>query len=73
VIPPRCLPLGFWLRYTPFLGRTFDTLTEAKTILVVDDDLGVLSVMKHVLEGDDYNVLLSHTLTKRCAWRNAPI
>jgi two-component system cell cycle sensor histidine kinase/response regulator CckA len=32
---------------------------ESKTILVVDDDLSVLAVIKCMLEGGDYNVLLA--------------
>src|SRR6266853_3428280 len=33
---------------------------EPKTILVVDDDLSVLSVIKCMLECGDYNVLMAH-------------
>src|SRR5713226_2077679 len=35
--------------------------TEAKTILVVDDDLSVLSVIKCMLECGDYSVLIAHS------------
>ena len=34
---------------------------ETKTILVVDDDLSVLSVIKCMLESGDYNVLIAHS------------
>ena len=34
---------------------------EPKTILVVDDDLSVLTVVKCMLESSDYNVLLANT------------
>ena len=40
---------------------TFNTLPEPKTILVVDDDLSVLSVIKCMLECGDYNVLMAHS------------
>ena len=40
---------------------TFNTLPEPKTILVVDDDLSVLSVIKCMLERGDYNVLMAHS------------
>ena len=33
---------------------------DPKTILVVDDDLSVLSVIKCMLECGDYNVLMAH-------------
>ncbi len=39
----------------------FDTSLEPKTILVVDDDLSVLSVIKCMLECGDYNVLIAHS------------
>src|SRR5579864_1385643 len=35
--------------------------TASKTILVVDDDLSVLSVIKCMLESGDYNVLIAHS------------
>jgi len=34
---------------------------ESKTILVVDDDLSVLGVIKCMLECGDYNVLMAHS------------
>jgi len=34
---------------------------ETKTILVIDDDLSVLSVIKCMLESGDYNVLIAHS------------
>ena len=34
---------------------------EPKTILVVDDDLSVLGVIKCMLECGDYNVLMAHS------------
>jgi DNA-binding NtrC family response regulator len=37
----------------------YDALPEARTILVVDDDLSVLSVIKCMLESGDYNVLIA--------------
>jgi DNA-binding NtrC family response regulator len=40
---------------------TFNTLPEPKTILVVDDDLSVLSVIKCMLECGEYNVLMAHS------------
>jgi len=40
---------------------TFNTSPEPKTILVVDDDLSVLSVIKCMLECGDYNVLMAHS------------
>jgi DNA-binding NtrC family response regulator len=40
---------------------TFNTLPEPKTILVVDDDLSVLSVIKCMLECGDYSVLMAHS------------
>lgn len=40
---------------------SFDALLEPKTILVVDDDLSVLSVIKCMLECGDYNVLIAHS------------
>ena len=40
---------------------TFNALPEPKTILVVDDDLSVLSVIKCMLECGDYNVLMAHS------------
>jgi len=39
----------------------YDALPEARTILVVDDDLSVLSVIKCMLECGDYNVLIAHS------------
>jgi DNA-binding NtrC family response regulator len=39
----------------------FTVLPEPKTILVVDDDLSVLSVIKCMLECGDYNVLIAHS------------
>jgi len=38
---------------------SYDALPEARTILVVDDDLSVLSVIKCMLESGDYNVLIA--------------
>jgi len=35
--------------------------TDSKTILVVDDDLSVLGVIKVMLEGGNFNVLLAHS------------
>jgi two-component system cell cycle sensor histidine kinase/response regulator CckA len=40
---------------------SFDPQSEATTILVVDDDLSVLTVIKCMLEGRDYNVLLANS------------
>lgn len=40
---------------------TFNSVPEPKTILVVDDDLSVLSVIKCMLEGGEYNVLMAHS------------
>jgi len=37
-----------------------DGQLETKTILVVDDDLSVLTVVKCMLESSDYNVLLAN-------------
>jgi len=34
---------------------------DTKTILVIDDDLSVLSVIKCMLECGDYNVLIAHS------------
>lgn len=34
---------------------------EARTILVVDDDLSVLTVIKVMLESSSYNILLAHS------------
>ena len=39
----------------------FNEEPVAKTILVVDDDLAVLSVIKCMLECGDYNVLIAHS------------
>ncbi|HLM98671.1 MAG TPA: response regulator [Bryobacteraceae bacterium] len=39
----------------------YDALPDARTILVVDDDLSVLSVIKCMLECGDYNVLIAHS------------
>jgi DNA-binding NtrC family response regulator len=39
----------------------YDALPEARTILIVDDDLSVLSVIKCMLECGDYNVLIAHS------------
>ena len=39
----------------------YDALPEARTILVVDDDLSVLSVIKCMLECGEYNVLIAHS------------
>src|SRR5260370_32161876 len=36
-------------------------IPEPKTILVVDDDLSVLSVIKCMLECGDYSVLIAHS------------
>jgi two-component system cell cycle sensor histidine kinase/response regulator CckA len=38
---------------------SFDSQSRPKTILVVDDDLSVLTVVKCMLESSDYNVLLA--------------
>jgi|SRR5579863_3279348 len=35
--------------------------TDPKTILVVDDDLSVLTVIKVMLESSNYNILLAHS------------
>jgi two-component system, cell cycle sensor histidine kinase and response regulator CckA len=40
---------------------SFDSQSHPKTILVVDDDLSVLTVVKCMLEGSDYNVLLANS------------
>ncbi len=40
---------------------SFDASHEPKTILVVDDDLSVLSVIKCMLECGEYNVLIAHS------------
>src|SRR5689334_15507717 len=37
----------------------FDSQSRPKTILVVDDDLSVLTVVKCMLESSDYDVLLA--------------
>jgi len=39
----------------------FNPAPEPKTILVVDDDLSVLGVIKCMLECGDYNVLMAHS------------
>src|SRR5579863_5161746 len=39
----------------------YNALPEPRTILVVDDDLSVLSVIKCMLECGDYNVLIAHS------------
>jgi two-component system cell cycle sensor histidine kinase/response regulator CckA len=39
----------------------FNALPDPKTVLVVDDDLSVLSVIKCMLECGDYNVLIAHS------------
>jgi len=39
----------------------FNPVPEPKTILVVDDDLSVLGVIKCMLECGDYNVLMAHS------------
>jgi two-component system cell cycle sensor histidine kinase/response regulator CckA len=51
---------------------SFDSQSEAKTILVVDDDLSVLTVIKCMLEGRDYNVLVANSaeVALRMAERN---
>jgi len=36
-------------------------IPDPKTILVVDDDLSVLTVIKCMLENGDYNLLLAHS------------
>jgi two-component system cell cycle sensor histidine kinase/response regulator CckA len=38
-----------------------DSQSHPKTIVVVDDDLSVLTVVKCMLEGSDYNVLLANS------------
>jgi|SRR5579871_1707829 len=38
----------------------FDSHIDPRTILVVDDDLSVLTVVKCMLESSDYNVLLAN-------------
>ena len=40
---------------------SFDSQSHPKTILVVDDDLSVLAVIKCMLEGSEYNVLLANS------------
>jgi DNA-binding NtrC family response regulator len=40
---------------------SFEAFVEPKTILVVDDDLSVLSVIKCMLECGDYSVLIAHS------------
>ena len=40
---------------------TYDWKPTPKTILVVDDDLAVLGVIKCMLENRDYTVLLAHS------------
>src|ERR1043166_2073822 len=40
---------------------TYDWQPTPKTILVVDDDLAVLGVIKCMLENRDYTVLLAHS------------
>jgi len=40
---------------------SFDAQSPPKTILVVDDDLSVLTVVKCMLEGSEYNVLLANS------------
>src|SRR5260370_17449883 len=52
---------------------SFDAQSHPKTILVVDDDLSVLTVVKCMLEGSDYNVLLANSseVALRMAGRNA--
>ena len=51
---------------------SFDAQSHPKTILVVDDDLSVLTVVKCMLEGSDYNVLLANSsaVALRMAGRN---
>jgi DNA-binding NtrC family response regulator len=39
----------------------YDRKPETQTILVVDDDLSVLGVIKCMLEGGDYNVLIAQS------------
>src|SRR5579872_3592925 len=39
----------------------YNALPEPRTILVVDDDLSVLSVIKCMLECGEYNVLIAHS------------
>jgi len=40
---------------------SFDSQSHPKTILVVDDDLSVLTVVKCMLEASEYNVLLANS------------
>jgi DNA-binding response OmpR family regulator len=40
---------------------SFDSQSQPKTILVVDDDLSVLTVVKCMLESSEYNVLLANS------------
>ena len=51
---------------------SFDSQSDPMTILVVDDDLSVLTVVKCMLEGGDYNVLLANSaeVALRMAERN---
>ena len=49
---------------------SFDAQSHPKTILVVDDDLSVLTVVKCMLEGSDYNVLLAIVRKLLCAWQD---
>ncbi len=43
------------------LTTASNPLPDPKTILVVDDDLSVLGVIKCMLECGDYNVLMAHS------------
>jgi CheY-like chemotaxis protein len=49
---------------------SFDAQSHPKTILVVDDDLSVLTVVKCMLEGSDYNVLLANSSEVARAWQD---
>jgi DNA-binding response OmpR family regulator len=52
MLEPAVLRGVYWLS---------NTAPAPKTILVADDDLAVLSVIKRMLEREDYNVLLAHS------------
>jgi two-component system cell cycle sensor histidine kinase/response regulator CckA len=44
-----------------FTDSNSEPQTQTKTILVVDDDLSVLSVIKCMLECGDYSILMAHS------------
>ncbi|HUJ22647.1 MAG TPA: response regulator [Bryobacteraceae bacterium] len=43
------------------MSLPYNSEPDPKTILVVDDDLSVLAVIKCMLESGNYNLLLAHT------------